>query len=234
MLDDRDYMRRTPRFEPRWLVTVILVAINVVIFVAQNVADSADNLHIYNKFALSVDGLKHGRVWQLLTFQFLHLPLNAGGIFHLLGNLFAIQLFGPAVEKTIGRLSFIKLYLLSGSLGGLVQMAGGLVSTAHFGGAVVGASAGAFGLLAALATLYPDRRLHPFFLPFAIRADVLLMLSVAGTLICLFLPSGQVAHCAHLGGIFAGFMFARRWARNRGAGVFVGTVNLLESAPAPE
>ena len=132
----------------------------------------------------------------------------------MLGSLFALQLFGPPVEKTIGRVSFIKLYILSGSLGGLLQMLGGFFSRAHFGEAVVGASAGAFGLLAALATLYPERKLHLFFLPLVIRADVLLMLSVVGTLTFLFLPSNHVAHCAHLGGIFAGYMFARRFTRN--------------------
>ena len=214
MLDDRDYMRRRPRYELQWSVTVLIVAINVLIFVLQNLVDYRSN-YPYDHFALSVNGLKHGYIWQLITFQFLHLPLNRGGIFHLLGNLYAIWLLGPAVEEKIGRLGFIRVYLLSGTLGGLLQIIAGYFSPEHFGGMVVGASAGVFGVLAVFATFFPARHLHVFFLPFTIRADVLLTTAVAGTLAGLFFPSGNVAQCAHLGGIFMGFIFARNLAHAR-------------------
>ncbi len=197
--------------------TLALVLVTIAVFVLQNLAEGLNQSPVYPNFALSLEGLRHGRVWQLLTFQFLHLPLMNGGIFHLLGNLYVIYLFGGAMEKIIGRIALVKLYLLSGTVGGLLQMTGGMLAPERFGVAVVGASAGAFGLVAALATMQPRRRMHLFFLPMPIRADLLLTLGVITTVAGLFLPSGHVAHCAHLGGILTGFLFARRQLRRNNA-----------------
>jgi membrane associated rhomboid family serine protease len=235
MLEDRDNMRRSPRFKLKWSATVMIIALNIAVFVFQNLVDYRSDFSIYNNFALSVDGLKHGHLWQLVTFQFLHLPLDQGGIFHLFGNLFVIWLFGVSLEQRIGRLKFIELYLLSGTVGGLLQMAGGLLSPEHFGNAVVGASAGAFGIMAAFATFFPGRNVHMFFLPFAIRADFLMSFAVVATLLGLFLPSGHMAHCAHLGGIFCGFIFARKLVRldeQRPVAV-IAAGNLLQTAQRP-
>jgi membrane associated rhomboid family serine protease len=193
--------------------TLALILVTTAVLVLQNLADSLNQFAVYPDFALSLDGLRHGCVWQLLTFQFLHLPLMDGGIFHLLGNLYVIYLFGGILEKTIGRVALLKLYLLAGTAGGLLQMTGGLLAPERFGVAVVGASAGAFGLMAAVATMQPRLRLHLFFLPMPVRADLLLTLGVTATVTGLFLPSGHVAHCAHLGGILTGFLFARRQMR---------------------
>jgi hypothetical protein len=197
--------------------TLALVLVTAMVFVLQNLAEGLNYSAVYPDFALSVDGLRHGRIWQLLTFQFLHLPLVSGGALHLLGNLFVIYIFGCALEKEIGRMALVKLYLLSGTAGGLLQMMGGLLAPEQFGVAVVGASAGAFGLVAAVATLNPRLRMHLFFLPMPVRADLLLTLGVTATLAGLFLPSGHVAHCAHLGGILTGFLFARRQLRRNNA-----------------
>ena len=201
--------------------TLALILVTTAVFVLQNLADGLNQFAVYPDFALSLDGLRHGRAWQLLTFQFLHLPLMNGGAFHLLGNLYVIYLFGGIIEKTIGRGALVKLYLLSGTAGGLLQMTGGLLAPERFGVAVVGASAGAFGLMAAVATMQPRLRVHLFFLPVPVRADLLLTLGVTVTVAGLFLPSGHVAHCAHLGGILTGFLFARRqMRRNHAPAVF--------------
>lgn len=204
------------RFELRAPLTLLLIAINVAVFVAQNVVNHAEPGAVYRNFALSAYGLSHGWAWQLLTFQFLHLPLESGGIFHLLGNLFIIHVFGRPVEIALGRARFLGLYLLGGTTGGLLQIAAGVLAPTQFGLAVAGASAGAFALLTAYATLYPKRPLHFFFLPLPMRADVLFSVLVAVTLAGLFLPSGHAAHCAHLGGMLTGFVLARQTiARNR-------------------
>jgi membrane associated rhomboid family serine protease len=207
---NRDGLR--PATAMRSPATLALIVLTIAVFILQNLADAL-NLSVYPDFALSVEGLRHGWAWQLLTFQFLHLPLVAGGAFQLLANLFVIYVFGQIVERAVGRAGVVKLYLLAGTAGGLLQMVGGLLAPERFGVAMVGASAGAFGLMAAVATMHPHRRLHLFFLPVPVRADLLLTLGVAVTLAGLFLPSGHVAHCAHLGGILTGFLFARRHLR---------------------
>jgi membrane associated rhomboid family serine protease len=215
VLDQSHRVAKRTRAYPS--ATLALILVTTTVFILQNLADSLNQFAVYPDFALSLNGLHHGRVWQLLTFQFLHLPLVDGGAFHLLGNLYVIYLFGGALEKTLGKVALVKLYLLSGTVGGLLQMTGGMLAPEQFGVAVVGASAGAFGLVAAVAMMQPRLRLHLFFLPMPIRADLLLTLGVTVTVAGLFLPSGHVAHCAHLGGILTGFLFARRQLRRNGA-----------------
>src|SRR5438874_1351329 len=85
MLEDRVYMRR-PSFRPRLSATVLLIIANVVAFFVQSLLyASSSRFRIDDYLPLSLDGLKHGYLWQLLTFQFMH-----GGVFHLLFNCIAI------------------------------------------------------------------------------------------------------------------------------------------------
>src|SRR5262249_8623628 len=128
-------------------------------------------------FALSLEGLKHGYVWQLLTFQFMH-----AGFLHLLLNCWGIYMFGLAIEEALGRVKFLTLYFTSGVVGGLAQTGLGLLLGNAFSGPVVGASAGLFGLIAAFAMLFPDRVLTLllfFVIPVNLRAKYLLLLEAA-------------------------------------------------------
>ena len=113
----------------QWSASAVLMAVIGVAFVLQQIPP-AD--FIYSWLALSADGLRHGFVWQLLTFQFLH-----AGFWHLAGN-------------------FLKLYFAAGLAGGLLQSLPGLAFENRFGGPVIGASAGVIGLFAAFAMLEPD------------------------------------------------------------------------------
>ena len=112
MLADRYYMRREP-FRINWSATLVLLVINVVVFLLQLVVGRFSHFPIDDYFALSVEGLRHGFVWQLLTYQFMH-----GNWIHLLLNCWAIYVFGQEVELTLGRKSFLTLYFPAGSQGG--------------------------------------------------------------------------------------------------------------------
>ena len=119
MLEDRDYMRQPAYHEPRVSFTVALLIVNAVVFVAQLIASNFPRgfLVEYNYFALSLEGLGHGYIWQLLTFQFMH-----AGWMHILFNSLAIFFFGRPVETVLGRSRFLALYLSGGIIGGVVQM----------------------------------------------------------------------------------------------------------------
>lgn len=225
MLEDRYYMRRSP-FETRRSATLVLLVLNVVAFIGEcifygyypsrNVPIPIPNDDL---LALSWGGLTHGYVWQLLTFQFLH-----GGFLHLLFNCWAIYFFGRELEEALGVKRFLALYFSSGAIGGLVQaVAGGLaMNFGHsawafrFAGPTVGASAGAFGLVAAFAMLYPERLLTLlifFVIPVSMRAKFLLLFSVLLELLLIVFPVGNMADAAHLGGMFTGVIFIRYAAR---------------------
>jgi membrane associated rhomboid family serine protease len=207
MLENRDYMRQES-FEPRRPVTVMILIANVVAFALQSVVYGyPPRLQAHDHFALSVYGLQTWQIWQLITFQFMH-----GGLMHLLLNCWAIYVFGRAVEEALGRKNLLVLYFSSGVLGGLLQVLAAIAWPAHFGGAVVGASAGAFGLVAAYAVLYPERPLTLllfFVLPVTLRSKYLLLGSALIAIFGVLFPDGAVAHAAHLGGMLFGIAYVR-------------------------
>jgi Uncharacterized membrane protein (homolog of Drosophila rhomboid) len=169
-----------------------------------------------DRFALSVEGLRHGYVWQLLTFQFMH-----GGILHLLLNSLAIFMFGREVEQSLGKGRMLTLYFASGVIGGLVQALAGVLFHGRFAAPVVGASAGAFGLIAAFATLYPDRSvtlLVFYVLPVNLRAKFLLLFCAVLAVVGMFIPKSTIADAAHLGGMAVGIFFVRYAAQWRWGG----------------
>jgi len=215
MLEDRNYMRR-PSFGPQRSATVVLVIVIVLAFVVQQVLERSSSFPVGRYLYLSLDGLKHGYVWQLLSFQFLH-----SNLLHLAGNCLVIFFLGLPVEDALGRKSFLTLYFTSGIVGGLCQTLAGVLASAislqphasYFSAPVVGASAGAFGLTAAFALLFPDQILLMFMI-IPMRAKYLLLLSIAlaawGVVSPNNSPFGQhVADVAHLGGILAGFIFVK-------------------------
>jgi membrane associated rhomboid family serine protease len=211
MLENREYMRQ-PRSQFRWTATTVLLAINIVVFLLGLVLRNPYFVNDY--LALSPGGLRHGFLWQLFTFQFLH-----SGWVHLLLNCFALFVFGREVENILGTRRFLGLYLVGGVIGGLFQIGLGLIWPHYFGSSVVGASAGILGVVAAFATLFPERELTMllfFVIPVNLRAKYLLWISLALAILGIALPHSEalgkdVAHAAHLGGILTGMAFIR-WA----------------------
>lgn len=222
MLEDRDYMRQ-PAYYRTWLsFTVALLIANAIAFLVELVMCGYPPLFSPdNYFALSLEGLEHGYVWQLFTYQFMHV-----GFLHIFLNCWAIYVFGQVMEDVLGPKKFLVLYFSSGVIGGLVQMLGALVWPSHIGGTVVGASAAALGLVAAFAALYPERELTLllfFFLPVTLRAKYLLWGTALLSIFCILFPlsgltllvGGNIAHAAHLGGMLMGFVFVRQFLQGR-------------------
>lgn len=199
-------------------MTNTLLVANVSIFVLREVIQKLfPRFPVEHYFGLSLAGLDEGYLWQLLTFQFLH-----GGVLHLLLNCWGIYVFGHAVEQTLGRRRLLRVYLLSGVVGGGVHVLGSLIFPSHFGVTtlygmtsyvpVVGASAGLFGLMAAFATLYPEHDLKVlllFVFPITVSARVLLGVCAGISVLGMLMTRSNVAHGAHLGGILAGFAYVR-------------------------
>jgi membrane associated rhomboid family serine protease len=218
MLSDRSYMREPGR--TGWSMTTLLLVTLVGCFLAQNVVDGFRPGWIMNWLALSAEGLGQGRVYELVTFQFLHY-----GLLHLLGNMIGLYFFGRSVEALLGSRGMLALYLISGTVGGLLQMAAAFAFPQHFGAAVVGASAGVFGLIAAFAVNAPEEPITLllfFVLPVTFPAKVLLwgeggiaLIGVLGPLVRAPIFGTGVAHAAHLGGMLTGMAWIH-W-RVRGA-----------------
>ena len=216
-------MRQPEYTGMRWSVTTILLVVYAVVFVLEVMVSSApgrlmpDNPFVFNYFALSLSGLAHGYVWQLVTYQFMH-----GGLMHLFGNCLAIYFFGREMEILLGWKRYLVLLFSSGIVGGLFQMLAAWLWPNYFGHAVVGASACAFGLVAAFATMFPDRELMLllfYIIPVRMRARTLLVISAVlallGFMFSESILGGNIAHVAHLGGMLTGIFYVRQVMQGR-------------------
>jgi membrane associated rhomboid family serine protease len=202
-------------YRPGWSMTTILCATLGACYLAQMVLHGLNqDRWIMDWLALSGEGIARGRVYQLLTYQFLH-----GSIMHLLFNVISLYFFGRAVEQMLGSRGMLKLYLASGVIGGLLQVGLAFAFPVKFGSWVVGASAGIFGLIAAFATHAPDQPITLlifFVLPVTFKAAMLLIIegaiavaSVADALLPHPFFDSHIAHGAHLGGMLTGIAWIR-------------------------
>ena len=247
MLEDRDYMRQpeyndprwSPRFHFQWSWTVVLVLAYAVVFLTELFIGRffPGQSYLFDYLSLSKEGLAHGYVWQLVTYQFMH-----AGWFHILMNSWAIFMFGREMESVLGGKRFLALMFSSGIVGGVFQVLVALVWPQYFGGAVVGASACAFGLVAAFALVFPERELTMlilFVIPVHLRAKTLLIVSAVLAGVCIAFPDlwPGVANAAHLGGMAMGWFFVRKivqgdWSRLESA--LRPVQRVLPRRPSPE
>jgi membrane associated rhomboid family serine protease len=204
-LADRNYMR--DEYHPPRVATKLIVVL-IVAFVVESILVFYFNIDVLKHLGLTVAGIKAGKVWQLLTFQFLH---STPWPWHVLFNCVGLYFFGRPVEERLGSKKFVILYLSCGVVGGLLQITTSALLPDHFDMPVVGASAGICGMIAIFCSLNPMQELTTwiYLFPVNIRARYLLMFiglfSLFGTLI----PFGNVAHGAHLGGILLGMAYVR-------------------------
>jgi membrane associated rhomboid family serine protease len=184
--------------------TVALIVALIIVFILERTV--LPSLIPLGYVVLSLDGLRHGYVWQLLSFQLLH-----AGWLHLLFNLLAIYFFGRSVELVLGPRRWLALFFLSGTMGGLLQMLFALLFPSYFDAPVVGASAGAAGLIAAFSVLnwrQPFTLLF-YFVPLTMRGQTLFWVSIALAVGGIAVGGGGIAHAAHLGGLLAGYAWLR-------------------------
>lgn len=141
--------------------------------------------------------------YQLVTHMFAH-----GGFFHILFNMYALWLFGAALERMWGPKKFLIFYLICGLAAGVTEMF--LVPI----GFAIGASGAVMGLLAAFAYSFPNVQFYILPLPFPIKAKYLAVIYAAIDLFGQFSGyGGNVAHFAHLGGLVMGFILCIIWKK---------------------
>ena len=186
------------------IVRNIMIA-SVVIWIAQRFTDS----FLLDLFALQPDAIKNDfAIWQLVTYMFLH-----GSFFHLFWNMFALWMFGGEIERQLGSSKFLQYYILTGVGGGLFQ----LIANWGTPSIIIGASAAIYGVLIAFGLFFPNRvitLLLFFILPIQMKAKTLVAIYIGISLVMgfqsqIFGVNDSVAHLAHLGGAFAGFVLLR-------------------------
>ena len=215
-------------------VTKNLLTINVLAFIATWVLetrgiDLADTGGLH--FFLASDF----RLWQLVTYLFLHANLT-----HIFFNMFALWMFGVVIENVWGGKKFLFYYIFCGIGAGLTQELaqlgsfyvtiasqtpdvsfGELMMIGHQyagqlnGWTTIGASGAVYAILLAFGMTFPNERIFIFPLPVPIKAKWFVLGYVAIELFMAMQSSGDnVAHTAHLGGMLFGFLLIRYWNKH--------------------
>jgi membrane associated rhomboid family serine protease len=171
------------------LVTKGLIAINLAVFLLALVvgAPLARQLVLIAVDPYDGEGVAQGGWYRLLTSAFLHQQ-----VLHLALNMFALWIFGPPLEASLGRARFLALYLLSAVAGSAASYA----FNPPLQGSL-GASGAIFGVVGA--ALVADRRTR------SNRTGLLVYLAV------LLLPGFLIPGIdwrAHVGGLIAGALLA--------------------------
>lgn len=213
-------------------VTKNLIIINVLLFLAQQVAltygiDLSDYLGLHFFLADNFNPA------QLFTYMFMH-----GGFGHVFFNMFAVWMFGRILEQVWGPRRFLFYYIVCGIGAGviqeLVQYVQYATELAPYTGVTigttvipmseylnlmttVGASGAVYAILLAFGMLFPNQPLFIFPLPFPIKAKYFV---IGYALLELYSgvvnnPGDNVAHFAHLGGMIFGFFLIIYWRRKK-------------------
>ena len=142
----------------------------------------------------------------LITYQFLH-----GGWEHLLLNMISLLAFGPGIERPLGRIRFLVLYLLCGVAGALVETA---FSPLQGDDLMVGASAGISGVFGAILVLWRINRPGARQLGLLPMAAIWIVLLAVTGMMGVGSPDAPVAWIAHIGGFIAGMILGALFKRS--------------------
>jgi rhomboid protease GluP len=180
----------------RPIVTWILLAIIVVVFLVEMLAGGSTNSEVLVRMGAKVTPLvAAGEYWRLFTSMFLHI-----GWMHLLFNSYALFAIGTGLEQLYGHWRFLTIYLLSG-------LFGSLFSYAFSDSLSAGASGAIFGIVGAQAAFF---LLHRERLGAWGRSRLMnTAIFVAINLVWGFTQAG-IDNMAHIGGLLSGF--ALGWA----------------------
>lgn len=137
--------------------------------------------------------------WTPITYMFAHANFS-----HLFFNMFAIFMFGHAVEDRLGSVGFVAYYLITGSLAGVFSLV--LYWLFNINVLLIGASGAIYALLFAYAVFYPTRKLYIFGL-IPINPPMLILIYTAIDLFSQIFTASNVAHLTHLSGFFFAFIY---------------------------
>jgi membrane associated rhomboid family serine protease len=187
-------------------VTTALIVANVAIFFLQSIVPALIVPFALWPLATGSAGVGAAFMpWQLVTYSFLH-----GSLLHLAFNMFALYMFGGAIERVFGTRRYLVFYFTSVVSAAITQLAVAMLAGAIY--PTIGASGGVFGLLLAYGMYFPHNRIMLLFPPIPMPARVFVVLYAVLELFLGVTGSQEgVAHFAHLGGMIGGYLLLRFW-----------------------
>lgn len=174
------------------------------------------------------------QVYQLFTYMFMHANFT-----HIFFNMFALWMFGRTMETVWGARRYLIYYILCGVGAGIMQECAqlctyyieglnqyqtvstgyGVMSMAQYLSqwTTIGASGACYAILLGFGLTFPNERILLLIPPIPIKAKYFVVAYVVIELLSALSTSGDnVAHFAHLGGMFFGWLLIRYWRKKDG------------------
>ena len=176
-------------------ITIGLIITNIIIFIVLEwKGNSLDAEYMMEMGAVYPEKIQvDGEYWRLITATFMHF-----GFSHLLNNMVLLGTAGQILERAIGPLKYLILYLLAGVGGSTLSY----VQMLHSGDYAVaaGASGAIFGIVGALLWIVIRNKGHYE----TLTGKGL----VAMIVLCLYygISTGGVDNWGHIGGLIGGFL----------------------------
>lgn len=182
----------------------VLVALNIIIFfILELLGDTEDAIFMYEHGAMfPVDVLAADQWYRLFSCMFLHF-----GIRHLGNNMLVLFFLGDNLERALGHVKYVVLYVLSGLCGSLLSACMMLRTGTYAVSA--GASGAIFGVMGGL--IYVLIRNHGRLEDLTAKRLVFM----AALSLYLGFTSTGVDNYAHLGGLLSGLVLAVLLYRKR-------------------
>lgn len=213
------------------LVVKNLLIINGIFFLATIAMDMVWHIDLANYLGLHYIGASDFRPYQFVTYMFMH-----GSFAHLFFNMFALWMFGNAIENAWGPKRFLIFYFVCGIGAGLTQELVQYIQLSdihnfqnvNLGGRIVpvedylnmlttvGASGAVYGILLAFGMMWPNSMIYLYFL-IPIKTKWFVLIYGLLELFTGFSSIDNVAHFAHVGGMVFGLLLILYW-KNQGNG----------------
>ncbi|WP_147535913.1 rhomboid family intramembrane serine protease [Bacillus marasmi] len=170
------------------IVTAIIL-IHVLLFLVTNLPFFPGK-YIFSVLAGVNLYISEGELWRFVTPMFLH-----GGFAHMLFNSFSLVLFGPGLERMLGKFKFSALYLAGGVLANIATYFVNPLYYTHVGSS--GAIFALFGFYIAIIA-YRKHMLSQQ------NSQIILTITVIGVIMTFLQPNINIT--AHIFGLIAGFL----------------------------
>lgn len=214
-------------------VNLLLIGINIAVFVFM-IASLSDQ-RFFEWGLVPARFISDHNLLNVVSSMFMH-----SGILHIVGNLWALFLFGDNVEERLGHFSYLVFYLACGFFAAIIQVLSEPGSTIP----MVGASGAIAGVMGAYMALHPDAGCKTWwgddsiFLSFrTIKIPAVWVIGAwfALQILSCMTISTEVAHVAfyaHIGGFLAGLALLftvrnKEYSLNDGTAGSSGSVGVM-------
>lgn len=169
-------------------IVTALIAIHIVLYILMAMPISIGSFIFEKSVGINLF-IANGEYWRLITPIFAHKHFS-----HMLFNSFSLVLFGPGLERMLGKARFILVYLASGIIANIATFIVKPLTYVHLGAS--GAIFGLFGYYIALIVFQKNQLSHE-------NRQIIITISVIAVIMTFFQANINVT--AHIAGLVAGF-----------------------------